>query len=61
MVKKVCRKCKIFVEKDVCPICGGKDFVNSWKGRIAILNLEKSEIAKRIGIKREGEYAIKTK
>ncbi len=61
MVKKVCKKCKIFVEKDKCPICGGHDFVNSWKGRIVILNLEKSEIAKKLDIKREGEYAIKTK
>ena len=59
MAKKVCKKCKIFVDKDVCPICNGRDFITSWKGRISILNINKSEIAKKLDIKREGEYAIK--
>ncbi len=59
--KKVCKKCKLFVDKEVCPICNGKEFVNTWKGRISILNAEKSEIAKKLEIKREGEYAIKTR
>ncbi|AJF62935.1 MAG: DNA-directed RNA polymerase, subunit E [archaeon GW2011_AR20] len=58
-MKKVCRKCKIFVDKEVCPICGGNQFTNTWKGRIAILNSEKSEIAKKLEIKKDGEYAIK--
>jgi len=59
MSKKVCRKCKIFVEKEICPICQGNQFSTSWKGRITILNAEKSEIAKKLEIKKEGEYAIK--
>jgi len=58
-MKKVCRKCKIFVDKEVCPVCGGNQFTNTWKGRIAILNSEKSEIAKKLEIKKDGEYAIK--
>jgi len=58
-MKKVCRKCKIFVEKDVCPICQGNQFTNTYKGRITILNAEKSEIAKKLEIKKDGEYAIK--
>ena len=59
MVKKVCKKCKIFVEKDVCPICQGNQFTTTWKGRIAILNVSKSEIAKKLEFNKEGEYAIK--
>jgi DNA-directed RNA polymerase subunit E" len=59
MAKKVCRKCKIFVEKEICPICGGNQFTNTWKGRITILNAEKSEIAKKLEMKKDGEYAIK--
>ena len=58
-MKKVCRKCKIFVEKDICPICQGNQFTNTYKGRITILNAEKSEIAKKLEIKKDGEYAIK--
>ncbi len=59
MSKKVCRKCKIFVEKEICPICQGNQFSTIWKGRITILNAEKSEVAKKLEIKKEGEYAIK--
>lgn len=61
MVKKVCKKCKIFVEKDVCPICKGNQFTNVWKGRIIILNSEKSEIAKKLELKKDGEYAIRVR
>lgn len=51
----------MFVEKDVCPNCQGNQFTNTWKGRITILNAEKSEIAKKLEIKKDGEYAIKTR
>lgn len=33
----------------------------SWKGRINVLNVEKSEIAQKIGIETKGEYAIKVR
>mgnify|MGYP001560909582 CR=1 FL=1 len=57
--KKVCKKCKVFVKGGECPICKGTQFTTSWKGRIAMLQPEKSEIAPKIGIKEKGEYAIK--
>ena len=60
MARKVCRKCKIFVEKDKCSICGDNQFADNWKGRITILDVEKSEIAPKMGIKVNGEYVIKT-
>ncbi len=59
MKKKVCKKCKIFVEGDECPLCKGNQFVTNWKGRIHIIDANKSEIAKKIDIKVKGEYAIK--
>ena len=57
--KKACKNCKIFVKGDKCPICGGTSFTTNWKGRLTILNAEKSEISKKIGINKEGEYTIK--
>lgn len=60
-MKKVCRKCKIFVNGSECPLCKGSSFSENWKGRIAVLDAERSEIAKKIGIKSKGEYAIKVK
>jgi len=61
MPKKVCEKCKLFVEKDVCPLCKGKQLTDRWKGRIYIIDAEKSEISKKLGINVKGEYAIKVK
>jgi len=58
-MKKVCKKCKIFVQGNVCPVCKGNQFVENWKGRIVITDPENSEIAKKLGITVKGEYAIK--
>jgi DNA-directed RNA polymerase subunit E" len=59
--KKVCKKCKVFVDGSECPICKGNQFSTNWQGRINILDPEKSSIAKKIGIKEKGEYAIKVR
>jgi len=61
MKKKICKSCKLFVEGPECPVCKGTQFLANWKGRIAVLDAGKSEIAKKIGIKVKGEYAIKVK
>lgn len=58
-MRKVCKKCRIFVQGDECPLCHGKDFTESWKGKLIILNANESEIAKKLDIKAKGEYAIK--
>jgi len=57
--RKVCKKCKLFVEGNECPVCKSNQFTNAWKGRLAILDTERSYIAKKVGIKAKGEYAIK--
>lgn len=59
MKKKACKKCKIFVEGDECPICKGTQFITNWKGRLYVVDAKKSEIAKKIGAEVKGEYAIK--
>lgn len=61
MKKKICKKCKLFVEGSECSLCKGNQFVTNWKGRIAVLDPKKSEIAKKIGLGAPGEYAIKAK
>lgn len=60
-MKKVCKKCRIFVEGSECPICKNSNFTETWKGRISILDVAKSEIAKKVGIEVKGEYAIKVR
>ena len=59
--KKACKTCKIFVKGSECPICKSTDLTTSWKGRIIILDPEKSEIAKKLNIREKGNFAIKTR
>jgi DNA-directed RNA polymerase subunit E" len=58
-MRKVCKKCKIFVKGNECPICKGNQFSENWQGRLIILDSSKSEIAKKMEINVKGEYAIK--
>ena len=61
MKKKVCKKCKVFVEGTACPICKGNQFSINWQGRLHILDANKSAISEKIEIKVKGEYAIKAR
>jgi DNA-directed RNA polymerase subunit E" len=62
MVKqKACKICKLIHEEDKCPKCGSSEKTEGFKGKIMVLNPEKSEVAKRININEKGEFAIKTR
>lgn len=61
MKKKVCKRCRIFVDGSECPLCKGTTFSTNWQGRITFLDINKSEIAKKIGTEAKGEYVIKAR
>ena len=62
-----CTKCKKrfradhLEDKEKCPKCESKEITETFKGRIVILDPEKSEIAKKVNIKEKGNFAIKTR
>jgi len=59
---KACKICKmIYEEGDKCPNCESKESTESFKGRIYVVNPAESEIAEKLNIKREGNFAIKTR
>ncbi len=59
---KACKMCNIIVEEgDKCPRCGSKELTEGAKGRVVILNPEKSEVAQKLNIKEKGNFAIKTR
>ena len=60
-MKKVCKKCRLFVDGSECPICHGSSFTETWKGRINVTDAERSAIAKKMGLTAKGEYAIKVR
>ncbi|HHE36688.1 MAG TPA: DNA-directed RNA polymerase subunit E'' [Candidatus Woesearchaeota archaeon] len=61
MKKQACRTCKIFYEGEVCPLCKKRTPATVWQGRIHFLNTDKSGIAQKMGVEKEGEYAIKVR
>ena len=61
IVQKACKQCSfISEEEDVCPRCGGQTS-KEWQGYLAVLDFEKSEIAKKMGISANGKYALKVR
>ncbi len=60
---KACTKCKLLVhhEVDKCPNCGSDTFTDEWSGVAIIVDPEKSEVAKMLGISKPGRYAIRIK
>jgi len=61
MTEKACRKCRMIVTGDVCPICKDSELTKTWEGYILIVNPENSEVANAIGVKAPGKYALKIK
>ncbi len=58
-MEKVCRNCKVILSQgEKCPICGQSNLTTKWSGYVVILNVEKSELAKKLGFTVNGTYAL---
>jgi len=58
---KACKLCNSIYEGAECPRCASKESTEGFKGRIIILNPEKSELGQKLNLKEKGNYAIKTR
>jgi DNA-directed RNA polymerase subunit E" len=62
MVKqRACKVCNRIHEAEKCPSCDSKEFTEGFKGRIVLMNPEKSEIAQKLNFKEKGNFALKTR
>jgi DNA-directed RNA polymerase subunit E" len=63
MVKqKACKICNTIVDHgEKCPKCDSRELTEGFKGRIVVLNPEKSEIAPKLNLKDKGNFAVKTR
>lgn len=57
---RACKNCRMITEWDVCPVCK-TNTSQYWSGYLGVIDPEKSEIARRIGIKVRGQYAMKVR
>ena len=51
-----CKNCFTITDAEKCPNCGG-ELSKEWQGYVVIIDADKSEIAKRLNIKKAGAYA----
>lgn len=58
-MEKACKNCRVIIAQgEVCPMCGSSSLTSKWSGYVVILNVEKSELAKTLGITANGTYAL---
>lgn len=62
--EKACRQCRRILDaedqqKQNCPNCGGNQFTTFWRGFVVVIDPEKSEIARKIGVENPGKYALR--
>ncbi|MEW6721784.1 MAG: transcription elongation factor subunit Spt4 [Candidatus Micrarchaeota archaeon] len=57
-----CKECRyiIHTKEKACPKCGG-ELSDKYSGMVVILDPERSEIAKLVGINAVGAYAVRVK
>lgn len=56
-----CRNCNYLTESSACPNCGGNSLSDDWAGYVIVLDVEGSEMAKRLNITKPGKYALKVR
>jgi DNA-directed RNA polymerase subunit E" len=61
MVEKACTNCHMLTTENVCPSCRTSSFTTDWSGVAIVVDPERSEIAKKLGAKKRGRYAIKVR
>ncbi|MEM3030510.1 MAG: transcription elongation factor subunit Spt4 [Candidatus Micrarchaeia archaeon] len=61
MPEKACKNCRLIVAEGAkCPNCGG-ELTDKWSSYIMVFDPAKSELAKKIGAKVPGKYAVRIK
>jgi RNA polymerase subunit RPABC4/transcription elongation factor Spt4 len=59
--KKAGKFTKILTDSDVSPLDPKEPLSQSWYGRVVVLDVQNSAIAKKMNITKVGEYAIKVR
>jgi DNA-directed RNA polymerase subunit E" len=60
ITQRACRNCHSISDQMKCPKCGGETS-KEWQGYLIVVDPEKSEIARKMGIKSSGRFALRVK
>ena len=61
MKEKACKNCRYVSNGPICPNCKSTNLSDDWTGLVIIIDPGKSEIAKKMGIKSPGRYAVRVR
>jgi len=61
LVERACRECKMITTKSKCPNCGSDRLSKDFTGIIIVMDPEGSQLAKLMGIKKPGMYALRVR
>lgn len=61
MSDKACKNCKFISNGSICPNCKSTNLSDDWSGLVVIMDPLTSEVAKRMGIKAAGRYALRVR
>ena len=56
-----CKECHLILEDKSCPSCPDSEVSREWQGFVEVLNPEKSDLAKEMGIRTPGRYALRVR
>lgn len=56
---KACKKCRTIYTGVKCSKCESTESVENFKGKVVVLDSEKSEISQSLGINEKGRFAIR--
>lgn len=59
-VERACKHCSHITEAETCPLCNSPTS-KEWQGYVIIVDHNRSEIAKRLGIKTNGKFALRVR
>jgi DNA-directed RNA polymerase subunit E" len=61
LTEKACKNCRYISNGPVCPNCKSTNLSDDWTGLVIVVDVEKSEIAKKMRIKSPGRYAVRVR
>lgn len=61
MTDKACKNCRFISNGPICPNCKSNNLSDDWSGLVVIIDPLTSEVAKRMGIKAAGRYALRVR
>jgi DNA-directed RNA polymerase subunit E" len=61
MTVKACRECHTITTGSLCPKCKTANLSDDFSGLVIIVDPQESQIAKVMGIKEKGRYALRVR